>query len=175
MCGAGAPNDCVLGGRFHLLASTVEDRGAGDVQGHPLIAIGQGGIGKFVGRALDSATGGHVFIKCRPAPGGQGAIQGLDDWRGKEAERAVHGHPNVLTRISEISMKGGGECSVYPLATSSLTDMIFPESRRESIPISDAEIALLHLIRGINAMHRSGYVHRDIKVCATTDQFSSMP
>ena len=154
---------CVLGERYALKTETFEFRGAGDVQEHPMISLGQGGIGKFVGSARDLASNESVFVKCRPRDGGEGSVTGISGWREIEAERAVQNHPHVLVSIRRMQMREGGECAVYPLADGALTDRLQPSSHGYAAA-AELEAALLQVLEGIAALHRAGYVHRDIKV-----------
>ena len=157
---------CILGHRYSLNIGSFESRGAGDVEGHPMILLGRGGIGKFVGSATDQLNNQSVFVKCRPTVGGEGSVAELVGWREVEAERAVNGHRNVLGSMRRMPMRDGGECAIYPLAGGSLTDRLM-QSPHSSMPAAEEiESALVQVLRGIAAMHRSGYVHRDIKVLA---------
>jgi hypothetical protein len=159
--------ECILGQRYSLSVGSFESRGAGDVEGHPMISLGRGGMGKFVGNAMDLIRNETVFVKCRPREGGEGAVADLASWREVEAERAVHGHPNVLCSVRRMPMRGGGECAIFPLAGGSLTDRLSSATKNRRVKAGEIETALVHVLRGIAALHRSGYVHRDIKVSAS--------
>jgi hypothetical protein len=157
VCGQDAGASCMLAGRFRFPAHAMEQRG--DFNGNAMAHPGGVGLGKVVAKARDLHDGALVFIKCESPPGGRGTVHGIKPWRGPELEGILHGLQHVLTPQCSMAMFDGGECRVYERAKQSLTDGM-TGGRLEGFEMLKA---ILHVSKGIAAIHHSGFCHRDIK------------
>ncbi len=140
----------VVGNRYRVSAATLTHRGAGEVDGHPMIKVvesnGEDDVGKFVGEAWDISSGQRVFLKCTPKQGGAGTVEGQQLWHGEEAEESVRKERHVISSFEVLHLSSGSSCRAYELAENTLSRSVWYVCLLLEFWVSDAFLLIHHAL-----------------------------
>jgi uncharacterized RDD family membrane protein YckC len=145
--------------KINLATSSTEPE-AGQLFGHYriLCLLGQGGFGR-VWDAEDTNTGRRLALKVLTKVHGV-SIEVLERFKREGQVAATINHPNC------VYIFGAEEINGYPVITmelmpgGTLQDQLKSKGR---LPVTEAVDQILEIIDGLQAAHKAGVLHRDMK------------